>query len=269
MDAVKLLTERQPIWDKRYLILEVMKICSAPFEVVKNSVAMVVPYVCYTMTDGPFRNVWIRLGYNPSLDPSSWKYQYIEFRFSKRPVLRDASKNAESLPSLYDIPLNLHNRYPLYILQTDSDMQQLISRIIPNSHFDRRFGWVQPQQLNDIRTLLKKQAVLLLDRQGFNTDSVLFTTTKKKIHNTGGNRESRGRKKKQNNPSFDGSTESLMKEMPLDLLEESLQERMGRGIAMMALPYSETVMTPSYERVCVKYYSSAFILLEIARNGNP
>ncbi len=88
---------------------------------------MVVPYVCYTMTDGPFRNVWIRLGlcctysfifrYNPSLDPSSWKYQYIEFRFSKRPVLRDASKNAESLPSLYDIPLNLHNRYPLYILQ--------------------------------------------------------------------------------------------------------------------------------------------------------
>ena len=51
-------------------------------------------------------------------------------------------------------------------------MQQLISRIIPNSHFDRRFGLVQPQQLNDIRTLLKKQAVLLLDRQGFNTDSV-------------------------------------------------------------------------------------------------
>ncbi len=26
MDAVKLLTERQPIWDKRYLILEVMKV---------------------------------------------------------------------------------------------------------------------------------------------------------------------------------------------------------------------------------------------------
>lgn len=34
---------------------------------------------------------------------------------------------------------------------------------------------------------------------------------------------------KQNNPSFDGSTESLMKEMPLDLLEESLQEAEENG----------------------------------------
>ena len=96
-------------------------------EVIKNSVSMTLPCVCYAMTDGPFRNVWIRFGfiivifimhrYNPSLDSSSWKYQYVEFRFSKRPMLKDAAQSSDSLPELYAIPLNLHNRYPLYVLQ--------------------------------------------------------------------------------------------------------------------------------------------------------
>ena len=51
-------------------------------------------------------------------------------------------------------------------------MQQLISRIVPNTEYSRKNGWVSPDIINDIRALLKKQAVLLLDRQGFDTDSV-------------------------------------------------------------------------------------------------
>ena len=86
------------------------------------------------MTDGPFRNVWIRFGYydtisfhyryNPSKHQESWIYQYVEFRFSKKPQLKNPAvfSSKHELPELYNIPLNLHNRYPFSILQVLFDM---------------------------------------------------------------------------------------------------------------------------------------------------
>lgn len=49
-----------------------------------------------------------------SKSPQAWMYQYIEFRFSKRPKLKEEVPRSRSLPVLYDMELNLHNRYPLY-----------------------------------------------------------------------------------------------------------------------------------------------------------
>lgn len=55
--------------------------------------------------------------YNPSKEANSWIYQYVEFRFSKKPQLIKNASTDPTLPTLYDIPLNLHNRYPLCVLE--------------------------------------------------------------------------------------------------------------------------------------------------------
>lgn len=142
-----------------------------PKETVRNNVYLVVPYVCYVLTDGPFRNCWVRFGFNPSKEPSSWIYQYVEFRFSKRPQLLDGS-TSESLPCLYEIPLSLHNKYPLCELQSSREMKQLISAMKPNSTYQKRSGWLPIDYPIKIRGLLKKQAIILLNKNGYDTQTV-------------------------------------------------------------------------------------------------
>lgn len=51
-------------------------------------------------------------------------------------------------------------------------MEQLINRIHPQTTFDKRRGWIAPEDMLQIRNLLKKQAVLLLEKCGYNTDVV-------------------------------------------------------------------------------------------------
>ena len=109
------LFQLQPIWDKRYLVREVMHhFPNESFSTIQAETTFVIPYVSYAITDGPFRSSWVRFGYDPSKSPQAWMYQYIEFRFSKRPKLKEEAPRSRSLPVLYDMELNLHNRYPLY-----------------------------------------------------------------------------------------------------------------------------------------------------------
>ena len=172
LQTVRSLLQRQPVWDKQYLLLRVAHTYpSQPVETVRNNVYLVVPYLCYVLTDGPFRNCWVRFGFNPSKEQSSWIYQYVEFRFSKRPRLLDGS-SSEVLPCLYEIPLNLHNKYPLCELQVDREMNKLISSMKPNSVYQKRSGWLSPDYPTRIRSLLKKQAILLLSRNGYDTQTV-------------------------------------------------------------------------------------------------
>lgn len=39
------------------------------------------PYAAYTYSNGPFSNLWIRFGYDPSFHPSSRIYQLLNCRF--------------------------------------------------------------------------------------------------------------------------------------------------------------------------------------------
>ena len=51
-------------------------------------------------------------------------------------------------------------------------MEQLIERIHPQSVFDKRRGWISSEDMMKLRNLLKKQAVILLDSCGYDTDAV-------------------------------------------------------------------------------------------------
>jgi singapore isolate B (sub-type 7) whole genome shotgun sequence assembly, scaffold_20 len=51
-------------------------------------------------------------------------------------------------------------------------MEQLIERIHPQSVFDKKRGWISSEDMMKLRNLLKKQAVILLDSCGYDTDAV-------------------------------------------------------------------------------------------------
>lgn len=52
-------------------------------------------------------------------------------------------------------------------------MHQLIHQIRPLREYDSRNGWIAVDAVAGIRNLLKKQALLLLEKQGFDTSSVV------------------------------------------------------------------------------------------------
>ena len=41
---------------------------------------VVLPTVAYFFTTGPWRSLWVKMGYDPKKDPSAKKYQLVDFR---------------------------------------------------------------------------------------------------------------------------------------------------------------------------------------------
>lgn len=54
--------------------------------------------------DGPFRKVYLRHGYDPRNDPSSRKYQVLEYRMSPRLVSMHWHPTGNALPADRTLP---------------------------------------------------------------------------------------------------------------------------------------------------------------------
>ena len=125
-------------------------------------------------------------------------------------------------------------------------MKQLISQITPLQEYDKRNGWLTIETSSGIRNLLKKQALLLLEKQGYDINTVTFNLPQQSSYRHCFRRLKEGfrvreevmmvfdkpnrvRRKKtsllyvgeKNQPMFSSSTDSIAKEMPLDLFESA------------------------------------------------
>eukprot|EP01125_Pyxidicula_operculata_P011073 TRINITY_DN3616_c0_g3_i1.p1 TRINITY_DN3616_c0_g3~~TRINITY_DN3616_c0_g3_i1.p1 ORF type:complete len:635 (+),score=194.89 TRINITY_DN3616_c0_g3_i1:166-2070(+) len=67
------LFQTRPIWSRQALEANI------PYSSIKFLKALL-PLVSYTFSDGPWRNCWVRLGYDPRKNPQSRLYQVIDFR---------------------------------------------------------------------------------------------------------------------------------------------------------------------------------------------
>ncbi|ETW05814.1 hypothetical protein, variant [Aphanomyces invadans] len=63
------------------------------------------PYLCYIFVNGPWRGMWIRLGYDPRTTPSAAPYQLVEIRGTRRLM-------SESMTSLLPKSKKSHRRMP-------------------------------------------------------------------------------------------------------------------------------------------------------------
>ena len=72
------LFQERPIWSKNAL--------KAHLEMTPEHYKIILPTVAYFYTTGPWRSLWVRLGYDPRKDPSSKKYQLVDFRVRQSKV---------------------------------------------------------------------------------------------------------------------------------------------------------------------------------------
>jgi len=68
----KMFTDQRPIWSKNAL--------HAITRIAPDRLKFMLPALSYYFTTGPWRNQWIRFGYDPRSDPSAGKYQTLDYR---------------------------------------------------------------------------------------------------------------------------------------------------------------------------------------------
>ncbi|EFX88540.1 hypothetical protein DAPPUDRAFT_310750 [Daphnia pulex] len=72
----KKMFEERPVWTKAALTYQVAGVD-------KNSLRFILASVAYYFTTGPWRNAWVRIGYDPRKDPEARIYQILDFRISQ------------------------------------------------------------------------------------------------------------------------------------------------------------------------------------------
>ena len=70
--AVRAMFERQPVWSKTALI------CSTGIS--KERVKFILPATAFYFSTGPWRNQWVRLGYDPRKEPEAAMFQTLDYR---------------------------------------------------------------------------------------------------------------------------------------------------------------------------------------------
>jgi general transcription factor 3C polypeptide 5 (transcription factor C subunit 1) len=64
--------EERPVWSKNALLYLT--------KYTKAQLKYLLPVVAYYFVTGPWRVMWVRFGYDPRLDPTSLKYQTLDYR---------------------------------------------------------------------------------------------------------------------------------------------------------------------------------------------
>ena len=70
--AVRAMFDRQPVWSKTALI------CSTGIS--KERVKFILPAMAFYFSTGPWRNQWVRLGYDPRKEPGAAMFQTLDYR---------------------------------------------------------------------------------------------------------------------------------------------------------------------------------------------
>ncbi|XP_076025635.1 general transcription factor 3C polypeptide 5 [Genypterus blacodes] len=83
---LKQMFESRPIWSRNAV--------KANIEIHPDKLKLLLPLVAYYMVTGPWRSLWVRLGYDPRKSPESKKYQILDFR------IRCSSKHGYSLSDM-------------------------------------------------------------------------------------------------------------------------------------------------------------------------
>ncbi|XP_042203749.1 general transcription factor 3C polypeptide 5-like isoform X2 [Homarus americanus] len=64
--------EKRPIWSKNALRVRL--------DYTKDKLKYLLPTLSYYFHTGPWRNLWVRLGFDPRTDPNAWIYQTFDYR---------------------------------------------------------------------------------------------------------------------------------------------------------------------------------------------
>ena len=151
VEKLKNLFETRPVWQRMSLEEHLEE--SEKSQSWKLSAAL--RQVSYFFLDGPWRNAYIRFGYDPRKFPESRYFQMLDFR---DPYFRTAGAKGSS-GGVVDChfrvpPANRSQQYQLCDID-DSAIQALLKGSKPQSACTAESGWLTADQLESIRNQLK------------------------------------------------------------------------------------------------------------------
>ncbi|XP_037548560.1 general transcription factor 3C polypeptide 5 [Nematolebias whitei] len=107
-EKMKTMFESRPIWSRNAL--------KANLNIHPEKLKLLLPVYAYYMVTGPWRSLWVRLGYDPRKSTESKKYQLLDFR------VRCSSKHGYLLPDIpvktkrstlsYNLPITMNKAGP-------------------------------------------------------------------------------------------------------------------------------------------------------------
>ncbi|CAN9504823.1 unnamed protein product [Ophioblennius macclurei] len=119
-EKLKSMFESRPIWSRNGV--------KANVNLHPDKMKLLLPVYAYYMVTGPWRSLWVKLGYDPRKSPESKKYQMLDFR------MRCSTKHGYSLADIpvkakrsafnYTLPITFNKRGPPVASLMDLPSQQ-------------------------------------------------------------------------------------------------------------------------------------------------
>ncbi|KAL6097382.1 gtf3c5 [Pungitius sinensis] len=107
-EQMKKMFESRPIWSRNAV--------KANLNIHPDKLKLLLPVFAYYMVTGPWRSLWVRMGYDPRKSPDSKKYQMLDFR------IRCSTKHGYSLSDIpvkakrsaltYNLPITVNKMVP-------------------------------------------------------------------------------------------------------------------------------------------------------------
>ncbi|KAJ3106405.1 hypothetical protein HDU97_006390 [Phlyctochytrium planicorne] len=186
LDQMKTLFENRPIWTRLALINNMSPSYAKHFK-------LLVPVYAYGMPSGPWRDCWIKYGYDPRKDKTARKYQVIYLRWVKKPQplsrgkrllgVEDASQlvtgKSRVRPDQGDVPSETPNSHifdgiswngtaSMQICDiTDTDVVPLIeSGKGVRKVYSEKDGWYETDFRNHIKDIVRNKIMAQSGREG-------------------------------------------------------------------------------------------------------
>lgn len=146
--------KNRPVWTKNALMQYSPSIA---WTTMRN----LMPHIAFKYRNGPFRQCFVRYGYDPRQEPSSFYYQILDLRITV--VDGNRSKSSERAPSESHKPskwtgqkLEKNMVFQLCDIH-ESRLQGIINSVPCREECDEQDGWLQPSVLVALRAEMKRQ----------------------------------------------------------------------------------------------------------------
>ncbi|CAG9325670.1 GTF3C5 [Blepharisma stoltei] len=154
MEKVSSFFRERPIWLKNAMIQSLSE-----ENLSQNHLKHLLASLSYSYESGPWRNAYVRFGYNPREHPESVCFQVIDFR-TREDIMTSSSKGPYD-HTFSTLPKQQGQLYQLSDIQNDQIKDILVDQESLSPVCTKRTGWLTKKAYEDIRKILKEMYNML------------------------------------------------------------------------------------------------------------
>jgi len=169
LEQVCILFNKRPVWLRSSLEAHL----DTKYQVLSWMFNRVLQHCAFLWQDGPYRQCYVRLGYDPREGPENMPFQVIDFRdpdlrvqklkgnMISRPPMHTQTREARLQEVTFKIPPSQQSQlYQICDVQ-DSAIQDILKTATPRKEFDLHYGWVEKALFIKIRSQMKVKSAMM------------------------------------------------------------------------------------------------------------